>query len=65
MRLEVEGNRKNTYEMVVLAAKRARQLREGALRLVDTTSENPLTVALDEIHNGKIDAEYIQESGER
>lgn len=59
MRPETEGNRRNTYEMVVLAAKRARQLREGAMSLVDSPSSNALTVALAEIEAGKIKAEYV------
>lgn len=64
MRTETEGNRRNTYEMVVLAAKRARQLREGAMSLVEAPSNNPLTVALAEIEAGKIDAEYVPETPE-
>lgn len=64
VRTETEGNRRNTYELVVLAAKRARQLREGAMCLVDPQPSNPLTAALAEISQGKIDAEYVQEIAE-
>ena len=40
--------------MVVLAAKRARQLKDGAPPLVEPTSTNLLTTALQEIAAGKI-----------
>lgn len=42
------------YALVIVAAKRARQLKEGALPLVDVDSANPVTVALEEIAAGKI-----------
>lgn len=44
----------NKYALVIVAAKRARQLKEGALPLVDVESTNPVTVALEEIAAGKI-----------
>jgi len=37
------------YALVILAAKRARQVKDGAKRLTDSRSANPLTVALEEI----------------
>jgi DNA-directed RNA polymerase omega subunit len=45
---------KSRYSMVVLAAKRARQLKDGAPPLVEPTSTNLLTTALQEIAAGKI-----------
>lgn len=42
------------YTLVVLAAKRAKQLRDGAPKLIETTSTNPLTIALEEIAAGKV-----------
>lgn len=42
------------YSLVVLAAKRAKQIKSGAPPLIDTTSRNPLTIALEEIAAGKI-----------
>jgi len=39
---------------VIVAAKRARQLKEGALPMVEVDSANPVTVALEEIAAGKI-----------
>jgi DNA-directed RNA polymerase subunit omega len=46
------------YALVVLVSKRARQLREGAPKLVQTNSTNPITIALLEIQEGKIKADY-------
>jgi len=42
------------YALVIVAAKRAKQLRDGARRLVESKSTNPLTVALEELAEGKI-----------
>jgi DNA-directed RNA polymerase subunit omega len=50
------------YSLVVLAAKRAKQLREGAPKLIETTSTNPITVALEEIAAGKVTARMPTES---
>ena len=50
------------YALVVLAAKRARQIKEGARPLVPTDSANPLTVALEEIAGGKVKYEFNAES---
>jgi DNA-directed RNA polymerase subunit omega len=44
----------NRYSLVVLAAKRAKQLKEGAPPLIETTSTNMLTIALEEIASGKV-----------
>jgi DNA-directed RNA polymerase subunit omega len=46
------------YSLVILVAKRARQLREGAPKLVQTTSTNPITIALQEITEGKLAADH-------
>lgn len=42
------------YSLVVLAAKRAKQIKSGAPPLIETNSRNPLTIALEEIAAGKI-----------
>ncbi len=44
----------NKYALVIVAAKRARQLKDGALPMVDVDTGNPVTVALEEIAAGKI-----------
>ncbi len=42
------------YTLVVETAKRARQIVEGAQRLTRCASEKPVTIALNEINEGKI-----------
>lgn len=42
------------YTLVVAAAKRARQLAEGAQKLTRCNSEKPVTVAINEISERKI-----------
>jgi DNA-directed RNA polymerase subunit omega len=44
----------NKYALVIGVAKRARQLKEGHLPMVDVASTNPVTVALEEIAAGKL-----------
>lgn len=48
------GRVENKYALVIVAAKRARQLKEGALPMVEVDSGSPVTVALEEIAAGKI-----------
>jgi DNA-directed RNA polymerase subunit omega len=45
------------YALVLAAAKRARQIKEGGLPLVDVDSANPVSVALEEIATGKLSVE--------
>ncbi len=50
-------NRFNKYALVILAAKRARQLQEQGIArrsLVKSASSNPLTIALEEIAAGRL-----------
>jgi DNA-directed RNA polymerase subunit omega len=42
------------YTLVILAAKRARELKQGSPILADTKSVKPVTIALEEIVQGKI-----------
>jgi DNA-directed RNA polymerase subunit omega len=51
-RLEREVGSK--YALVILAAKRARHLKEGGTPLVRSASANPLTVAFEEIAASKV-----------
>ncbi len=50
------------YALVILAAKRARQVKDGARKLVDTKSANPLTVALEEIGEGAIIPRIVEDA---
>jgi DNA-directed RNA polymerase subunit omega len=52
----IEDRVKSRYSLVVLSAKRAKQIKEGAPVLIDTDSTNPLTIALEEIAAGKVTA---------
>lgn len=45
---------KNRYILVILAAQRAIQLSKGERKLIETTSDKPITIALEEIAEGKI-----------
>ena len=42
------------YTLVVLAAKRAREIMNGEGALVDSKSNKPVTVALEEVAQGRI-----------
>jgi DNA-directed RNA polymerase subunit omega len=53
----------NKYALVIIASKRARQVKEGMLPLVDIDSTNPVTIALEEIATGKIRYEEPQTTG--
>ncbi|CUH96068.1 hypothetical protein P22_2156 [Propionispora sp. 2/2-37] len=44
----------NKYTLAVLAAKRAREIEEGSTILVDCKSSKAVTIALEEIVQGKI-----------
>lgn len=52
----IEDRVKSRYSLVVLSAKRAKQIKEGAPILIETDSTNPLTVALEEIAAGMVTA---------
>ncbi|MBP2639951.1 MAG: DNA-directed polymerase subunit omega [Firmicutes bacterium] len=44
----------NKYTLVVLAAKRAREIMNGSTVLVETKSNKPVTIALEELAANKI-----------
>lgn len=48
------------YTLVVLAAKRARQITEGASKTIESKSNKPVTVALQEIGKEKISFERLK-----
>jgi len=48
---KVENSR---YTLVIATAKRARMLQDGAPKLIQCSSEKPVTIALNEINEGKI-----------
>ena len=50
---------RSRYSLVVATAKRARQLVNGARPLVETKSDKPVTVAMEEILAGKVSFEEL------
>jgi DNA-directed RNA polymerase subunit omega len=48
------------YTLVVLAAKRAREIMDGEEALVDSKSNKPVTVALEEIAHGRVAYERMK-----
>lgn len=49
------------FRLVIIAAKRAKQLVRGSKPKVNLKAENPLTIALKEIDEGKIDFKIIND----
>ena len=45
---------KNRYELVIATSKRARQIAAGAKVLTDVKEESPVTLAANEIAEGKV-----------
>ena len=63
-RLTVEDcldNVENRFELVLVAAKRARQLSMGADPLVELENDKPTVLALREIAENKIDKSVLEE----
>lgn len=50
------------YALVALAARRAKQIKEGARPLIETRSTNSLTIALEEIADGRIRYQFDETS---
>lgn len=50
-------NGESKYTLVMVTSKRARQLIDGAKPMVDTNSKKPVTVALEELLENKL--EYV------
>jgi DNA-directed RNA polymerase subunit omega len=53
------------FRLVILAAKRAKQLVRGAKKKINMHAENPLTVALKEIEGGLINFEIVDEANDQ
>lgn len=49
------------YSLVVITSKRARQLIQGEKRLINIDSNKPLTIAINEVDQGKINFEVVHE----
>lgn len=57
----LEDKCSNRFQLVVAVALRSKQLKEGAQPLVDCGSQNPITIAMHEIAQGKI--QIVQDEG--
>ena len=58
------NNVDNLFDMVMIAAKRARRLANGAEPLVERENDKPTVIALREIAAGLINEEILQEVNE-
>ena len=52
------------YKLVVIAAKRAKELSEGAPKLVETDHKKVSSIALEEIRQGRVVLEGLEVEGE-
>lgn len=48
------------YTLAILVAKRARMLTNGAQRLTDTATDKDVTIAINEINEGKITYHHVK-----
>ena len=55
------GNIENIFEMVLVAAKRARRVAHGADPLVELENDKPTVIALREIAGGHINPSILEE----
>lgn len=55
--MDILENWGSKYALTTLAAKRAKQIKDGSSPLIRTESRNPLTIALEEIAQGKVKCE--------
>lgn len=54
---KVIGENESRYTLVMVVAKRARQLVAGSPKKVETDLTNPISIALEEMKEGKINFE--------
>lgn len=52
----------NRFELVAVTAKRARQIADGDKVLTDVEEESPVTLAANEIAEGKVEVEKEEET---
>ena len=54
---ELLKSAENRFQLVIMASKRARQIASGDEKLTDKDHESPVTLAADEIAEGKVKIE--------
>lgn len=52
---ELLNHAENRYELVIATSKRARQIEQGEEKLTDVDSESSVTIAANEINEGKVE----------
>lgn len=52
------------YSLVIVTSKRARQIIAGKKPLSDVDSQKPLTIAINEVNEGKVSYEPMQQTEE-
>ncbi|MDO5716602.1 MAG: DNA-directed RNA polymerase subunit omega [Tissierellia bacterium] len=57
---KVLGENVSRYTLVMVVAKRARQIVQGSTSKVHTDYENPISIALEEIREGKIEYREVE-----
>ena len=61
---ENDGKVTSAYRLVILAAKRSKELQRGAPTRVDSAARKTTTIAIQEVRSGKIDFELIDRAAE-
>jgi len=56
---------KNKFELIAIASKRARNLREGKNKLIDHVSDKEAVIALNEIVSGRLEVEIVMEDDKK
>lgn len=59
---ELLEHAENRYALVIAASRRARQIAKGAEKMTDVKDKSPVTVATNEIAEGKIEITEVQEN---
>ena len=59
---KIDKQVESKYALVILAAKRAKQIKEGSRPRLPTDSTKPLTIALEEIAEGKVQFKFDEQS---
>ena len=54
-----DDDEQSTYRFIIVAAKRARQLQNGARSFLPTTSKKPTVMAMEEVRRGLVQYEDI------
>ena len=59
-----DDNEQSTYRFIIVAAKRARQLQNGARSFLPSTSKKPTVAAMEEVRRGLVQYEDLMQPRE-